>query len=99
MKRIILTLTLSAVLSGVTLAQKIAFADVPTAVAIAYKSKFTIGTIADKDSWELDYDNYRVDFMINKVPYSATFDKEKQEIKIKINKPKESKPKKSKKED
>jgi hypothetical protein len=75
MKRIILTLTFSISFGLLSFAQKIANADVPVSVMIGYKSKFTGGTVAEKDNWEIDYDNYRVNFKWNKIDYSALFDK------------------------
>jgi len=76
MKRNILTFTFCLTFSYPIFSQKIVAADLPSAISQSYKSKFAIGTIAEKDSWEIDYDHYKVDFFINKIEYSASFDKD-----------------------
>lgn len=55
------------------LAQKISSDNVPVAVVTAFKAKFSI---AEKTTWEMDYDNYQADFIVGKSEFSAKFDKE-----------------------
>ncbi len=54
-------------------AQKISADNVPAAVITAFKAKFSI---AEKTSWEIDYDNYEADFTVGKTDFSAKFDKD-----------------------
>ncbi len=54
-------------------AQKISSENVPAAVVAAFKTKFSI---AEKATWEIDYDNYEADFTVGKSYFSATFDKD-----------------------
>jgi len=54
-------------------AQKLAADNVPAPVLAAFKAKFSI---AEKTSWELDYDNYEADFTVGKSDFSAIFDKD-----------------------
>ena len=54
-------------------AQKIASENVPAAVTSAFKAKFSI---AEKATWEMDYDNYEADFVVGKSPFTAKFDKD-----------------------
>ena len=54
-------------------AQKISADNVPPAVITAFKAKFSI---AEKTTWELDYDNYEADFTVGKIDFSSKFDKE-----------------------
>lgn len=73
MKKTILTLLLSSALTGLTFAQKISADNVPAAVTAAFKAKFSI---AEKTSWEIDYDNYEAEFKVGKSNFSAIFDKD-----------------------
>lgn len=54
-------------------AQKISADNVPAAVITAFKAKFSI---AEKTTWELDYDNYEADFTVGKTDFSSKFDKD-----------------------
>lgn len=54
-------------------AQKIAVDNVPASVITAFKAKFSI---AEKITWELDYDNYEADFTVGKNDFSSKFDKD-----------------------
>jgi hypothetical protein len=54
-------------------AQKISPDIVPQAVVDAFKAKFSI---AEKTSWEIDYDKYEADFSVGKTDFSAQFDKD-----------------------
>ena len=54
-------------------AQKITADNVPSSVTTAFKAKFSI---AEKTTWELEYDNYQADFSVGKVDFSALFDKD-----------------------
>jgi len=54
-------------------AQKISPDIVPQVVVDAYKAKFSI---AEKTSWEIDYDKYVADFSVGKNDFSAKFDKD-----------------------
>lgn len=54
-------------------AQKIAADNVPSTVTAAFKAKFSI---AEKTTWELEYDNYQADFSVGKSDFSALFDKD-----------------------
>ncbi len=54
-------------------AQKIAADNVPAPVLETFKAKFSI---AEKTTWELDYDNYEADFVVGKSNFSAVFDKD-----------------------
>ncbi|MFL5762930.1 MAG: PepSY-like domain-containing protein [Bacteroidia bacterium] len=54
-------------------AQKISPDIVPTVVVDAYKAKFSI---AEKTTWEIDYDKYEANFSVGKTEFSAYFDKD-----------------------
>lgn len=54
-------------------AQKIATENVPATVMETFKAKFSI---AEKTTWEMDYDNYEADFIVGKSEFSAVFDKD-----------------------
>ncbi len=54
-------------------AQKITKENLPPSVAAAFKAKFSI---AEKTTWEMDYDKYEAEFTVGKGEFSATFDKE-----------------------
>lgn len=54
-------------------AQKITADNVPSSVTTAFKAKFSI---AEKTTWEMDYDNYEADFTVGKTDFSAKFDKD-----------------------
>jgi hypothetical protein len=54
-------------------AQQITIENVPTSVVSAFKAKFSI---AEKTTWEMDYDNYVADFSVGKTNFSAKFDKD-----------------------
>ncbi len=69
-----LTLLFAATLMATSInAQKIAADNVPQPVLSAFKAKFSI---AEKTSWEMDYDNYEADFTVGKSDFSAKFDKD-----------------------
>lgn len=72
MKKILLVFTATIFVSSV-LAQKIATENVPSAVTTAFKAKFSI---AEKTTWEMDYDKYQADFTVGKSEFSSKFDKE-----------------------
>lgn len=73
MKKICFLFVLGVSLSAPGFAQKIADENVPAPVSDAFKVKFTM---AEKASWEMDYDKYEASFKMNKVEVSAKFDKE-----------------------
>jgi hypothetical protein len=54
-------------------AQKISKDNVPAVVIEAFKAKFSI---AEKTTWELDYDKYQAEFSVGKANFSAKFDKD-----------------------
>ena len=54
-------------------AQKITDDNVPQPVGAAFKAKFSI---AEKTTWQLEYDNYQADFTVGKSDFSALFDKD-----------------------
>lgn len=53
-------------------AQRVTIDNVPENIAAAFKAKFSI---AEKVSWAVDDDNYKADFKISKVDFTATFDR------------------------
>lgn len=69
----VLFLIASVVCSSSITAQKISSENVPAAVTTAFKAKFSI---AEKTTWEMDYDNFEADFTVGKSYFSATFDKD-----------------------
>lgn len=69
----VLFLIASVVCSSSITAQKISSENVPAAVTSAFKAKFSI---AEKTTWEMDYDNFEADFTVGKSYFSATFDKD-----------------------
>ncbi len=72
MKKLILLL--SVIFASVSAnAQKIDNENVPSSVLASFKAKFPI---ANKVTWEMDYDKYEVEFTVSKVEFSATFDKD-----------------------
>lgn len=73
MKKLIAVLVLTAGISAVAAAQKIAEANVPAAVVSKFNSTFTNSSDV---SWELDYDNYVATFRNNKVDVEVTFNKD-----------------------
>src|ERR1043165_8989846 len=72
MKKIILSLSALLAVSAVS-AQKISPDIVPAPVTEAFKAKFSI---AEKTTWEIDYDKYVADFTVGKNDFSAKFDKD-----------------------
>jgi len=72
MKKILLLLSVI-IASASASAQKIAKENVPPSVAAAFKAKFSI---AEKTTWEMDYDKYEAEFTVGKGEFSATFDKD-----------------------
>ena len=54
-------------------AQKITADNVPQSVTTAFNTRFSI---AEKTTWELDYDNYEAGFTVGKTAFSAKFDKD-----------------------
>ncbi|MCX6296944.1 MAG: PepSY-like domain-containing protein [Bacteroidetes bacterium] len=54
-------------------AQKVASDNLPAAVNTSFKAKFSI---AEKTTWEMDYDNYKANFTVGKSEFSAIFDKD-----------------------
>lgn len=72
MKKLILFIFV-ALISFTVNAQKISDDNVPQSVVSAFKAKFSI---AEKTTWEMDYDNYEADFTVGKSVFSAKFDKE-----------------------
>lgn len=72
MKKLLLFFATTLLISS-AFAQKISIDNVPTAVISAFKAKFSI---AEKTTWELDYDNYEADFTVGKINFSSKFDKD-----------------------
>mgnify|MGYP003870465279 CR=1 FL=1 len=72
MKKILLVFAGTLFLSSIH-AQKITSDNVPLAVTTAFKSKFSI---AEKTTWEMDYENFQADFTVGKSEFSSKFDKE-----------------------
>lgn len=72
MKKVLFLIASVVCCSSIT-AQKISSENVPAAVANAFKTKFSI---AEKTTWEMDYDNFEADFTVGKSYFSATFDKD-----------------------
>lgn len=72
MKKLVLFFA-TILLTSSAIAQKISVDNVPAAVITAFKAKFSI---AEKTTWELDYDNYEADFTVGKTDFSAKFDKD-----------------------
>jgi hypothetical protein len=60
-------------IASVASAQKISPDIVPQVVVDAFKTKFSI---AEKTSWEIDYDKFEADFSVGKTDFSAQFDKD-----------------------
>lgn len=72
MKKLLLFFATTLLISS-AFAQKISIDNVPAAVISAFKAKFSI---AEKTTWELDYDNYEADFTVGKINFSSKFDKD-----------------------
>lgn len=72
MKKLVLFFA-TILLTSSAIAQKISVDNVPAAVITAFKAKFSI---AEKTTWELDYDNYEADFTVGKTDFSSKFDKD-----------------------
>ncbi len=72
MKKLLLFFATTILISP-AFAQKISVDNVPAAVISAFKAKFSI---AEKTTWELDYDNYEADFIVGKTDFSSKFDKD-----------------------
>ena len=72
MKKILLVFASAFFVTSIQ-AQKIASENVPSVVIAAFKTKFSI---AEKTTWEMDYDNYQADFTVGKSEFSSKFDKE-----------------------
>ncbi len=72
MKKILLFAT-ALCIGNMMIAQKIATDNVPVEVSSTFKNKYSG---AEKPSWQMDYDNYQVDFTFLKNQVSALFDKD-----------------------
>lgn len=72
MKKTLLVFTAALFFSSVQ-AQKISSDNVPVPVITAFKAKFSI---AEKTTWEMDYDKYQADFTVGKAQFSTKFDKD-----------------------
>lgn len=72
MKKLLLFFATTLLFSS-AFAQKISVDNVPAVVISAFKAKFSI---AEKTTWELDYDNYEADFTVGKINFSSKFDKD-----------------------
>lgn len=72
MKKLLLFFATTISISS-AIAQKISTDNVPATVISAFKAKFSI---AEKTTWELDYDNYEADFTVGKTDFSSKFDKD-----------------------
>ena len=73
MKKIISVLVIAMMISAAGVAQKLTPGKVPKEIRKAFTKEFPKGAGA---SWSLDEGNYEVNFLVNQVKNSATFDKD-----------------------
>lgn len=73
MKNSILSLSFAFVFFNMGFSQKVATENIPAPVLTTFKAMFSI---AEKTSWELQYENYEADFKVGKTEFSAVFDKD-----------------------
>jgi hypothetical protein len=69
----ILILSIALIFSTAIFAQKVSNDNVPATVMSGFISKYDK---AEKATWEMDYDNYAVDFVQNKIEITAVFDQD-----------------------
>ena len=67
----ILIASLALLIGNTVVAQKISAKDVPAEVASTFKNKYST---AEKATWEMEYDNYQVEFTFLKTQMTALFD-------------------------
>jgi len=73
MKKIISLLIMIALISSASFAQKLSSGKVPSPVKKAFKTDFPKSS---KATWTMDEGNYEVNFLVNEVKNSATYDKD-----------------------
>ena len=69
----ILFISIAFLIGNQMIAQKISADNVPLDVTSAFKNKYSK---AEKPAWQMDYDNYAVDFTFLKTQMTALFDQE-----------------------
>jgi hypothetical protein len=73
MKKFISLLIVILLIASASFAQKVSSGKVPSPVKKAFKTDFPKNSKAE---WEMDTLNYEVNFLVNDVKYSATYDKD-----------------------